>query len=42
MSRRCRAAFAHPGTAAAVGAVWLFFSNPTLALFLFVGYRFLM
>ena len=46
--RRCRAAFAnwpsygHPGTAATVGAVWLFFINPTAALVLFMGYRFLM
>ena len=32
----------HPGTAATVGAVWLFFINPTAALFLFMGYRFLM
>ena len=32
----------HPGTAATVGAVWLFFINPTAALVLFMGYRFLM
>ena len=30
------------GTAATVGAVWLFFINPTAALVLFMGYRFLM
>mmetsp|Transcript_36751 Transcript_36751/g.88221 ORF Transcript_36751/g.88221 Transcript_36751/m.88221 type:complete len:152 (-) Transcript_36751:250-705(-) len=30
------------GTVATVGAVWLFFINPTAALVLFMGYRFLM
>ena len=41
--RLCKwAILGHPGTAATVGAVWLFFINPTAALVLFMGYRFLM